>query len=233
MFDSSRKDQLAGPRFQRIENDHSPIQQRAESFQAENKVEGETVGGTGGDANAVGQFGVDKTGHGRPYAVARIADGIGVVKEEKVEFVGAATGEGLFGGHAEIIGVIAGWAKGRIGEPWKTARSLTLAFVKIVANGADEAIILARETGEGHGEQFVGGAAAIDISGDKSANALIKGAANQGDPAFIGKRFAEIHKPPAVPCAKSRSSHIHFQFLILILIVILILILFPKTEDGD
>ena len=49
VFSAAAKGKRAGPRLQRIEDDHSPIKQTLETFEREDQVEGETVGGAGGD----------------------------------------------------------------------------------------------------------------------------------------------------------------------------------------
>src|SRR6266850_2034343 len=54
VFARSRKAETAWPRFQRIEDDHGPIDDRTEAFEAMQNVQSETISGAGGNAEPVG-----------------------------------------------------------------------------------------------------------------------------------------------------------------------------------
>ena len=107
MFFGWGKGEGAWPRFEGIENNHCPIEEGAEAFEAEDEVESEAVGGSWSDAEAVGEFGVAEFIHGVPDGIAGVADGVGVVEHQAIEAVDLAAGELGFGGLADVAGVIA------------------------------------------------------------------------------------------------------------------------------
>ena len=53
MFHRGGQHETAGPGFERIQNNHRPVEQRAEALEAKHEIEGEPVGRAGRDAEAV------------------------------------------------------------------------------------------------------------------------------------------------------------------------------------
>src|SRR5437899_7599770 len=101
IFAGSGKTKSARPRLERIQNDHGPIDQGTEFFEAMNEVESKAIGGTGSDSNAIGQAGFLEGIHGFPDGFARIADPVGVMEQQQIEFAGAATRQFLLGSDAK------------------------------------------------------------------------------------------------------------------------------------
>ena len=97
VFLTGRQGQSDGPGLQRIENEHRPVDEVAEFFEAVNEVERETVGRAGGDAEAVGEACGFRAFERLPERLAGVAELVGIVEHEQVELVGAAAFE-LFGG---------------------------------------------------------------------------------------------------------------------------------------
>jgi hypothetical protein len=77
-----------------------------------------------------------------------------------------------------------------------------------MADHADEGVAVARHAGEGAAEGFIGGAAAVGVSGHEGADALLVGILESGLEARLVKGFAEIHVPAAIPGAVSGASEI-------------------------
>ena len=57
IFAGCGKTKSAGPRLQRVQNDHGPINQRAELLETVDEIKREAVGRTGSDSDAVSQAG--------------------------------------------------------------------------------------------------------------------------------------------------------------------------------
>ena len=147
MSDSRRQHQAAGPRLERVQNDHRPVEQRAEALETENEVQGETVGRPGRDPETVGELRVPEFVHRAPDPVARVADRIGIVEEQQVEFIGLAALERLLGGRSQIVAILLRLV-GR-GEARIALCALTIAPVKVVPDRTDETEGISRQTGEG------------------------------------------------------------------------------------
>ena len=135
---------LAGPGLEGVEDDHRPVDAVAEALEAVDQVEGEAVGGTGGDPDPLGQAGLAKGSHAVPDLLGGVAGAVGVVEQEQVEGVDADPLEAALGGHAQVGGVIIGAAQARVGEAGEAARPLALAFVEVMPDGADQGIGVSR-----------------------------------------------------------------------------------------
>jgi hypothetical protein len=135
------------------------------------------------------------------------------MQKQKIKLIRAAPLQGFFRRHAKIPGEIRRLPERGIGEAGIAAGALSLPFVKIMSDRPDEAILRARKAGQRFAQQIIRRARAIDIGGDESADAARKSVADQKNPAFIRERFAEIHKAPAIPGAKSSSRNIHARSL--------------------
>ena len=131
------------------------------------------------------------------------------MEEEAVELVHATAGEGFLGGHAEVVAELARRAQGGIGEAREAFGPGALAFVEVVADGADEAVAVARKSGEGVAEEFVRCARAIDIGGHEGADALAVGVLGGLDPARVVEGGAVVHEASAIPGAVSCASDVH------------------------
>ena len=136
--------ELARPGLERVEDDHRPVDAVAEALEAGDQVEGEAVGRARGDADPRRQAGLAQGRHPVPDRLARVADPVGVVEEQQVEGGGAEPLEAALGRHPQVAGVLVRAAQARIGEARKAARPVALALVEVVADGADQAVVLAR-----------------------------------------------------------------------------------------
>lgn len=79
-----------GPRFERIQNDHGPVDEVAVVFKALDEVEDEAVGRSGGDADFAGEPFLTEFVHGVPNVDAGVAMHVGIVEEEAIEVVSLA-----------------------------------------------------------------------------------------------------------------------------------------------
>src|SRR4029077_2869491 len=128
--------ELSGPGLKRVEDDHRPVDPVAEALQAGDTVEREAVGRARGNPDRARQPGVAQGGHAVPDSLARVADAVRVVEEEKVERGGAEPLEAALGRHPQIARVLGLAAQGRVGEAGKAAWPVPLALVEVVADGA-------------------------------------------------------------------------------------------------
>ena len=196
--------ELAGPRLERVEDDHRPVDQRAEALQAVDDVEREAVGRAGGDAEHPRQAGVAQRRHPLPHRGARVADAIGVVQEQQVEAVGPDALQRALGRHAQVRRVLLGPAQARVGEAREALGALALAFVEVVAHGADQAVGLALDAAQRAAEQLVGLARPVGVGRQDGVDAVA--GAQQGGQALVVDRLAEAHEAPAAPGADGDVS---------------------------
>ncbi len=82
--------QLPGPGLERVEDDHRPVEQRAEPLQTADQVQREAVGGTRRDADQARQAGLAQRRHPLPHRLAVVADAVGVVEQQQIEAVDLA-----------------------------------------------------------------------------------------------------------------------------------------------
>ena len=153
------------PWFEGVEDDHGPIDQGAEAVETQEHVEGEPVGGAWRHAQLADQAGLTQAVQSVPDGILAVADGIGVMEEEDVEPVGPASFERFFRGHAEVICEVLGAAEARVGESGEPFGAVAFSGVEVMTDGADEAIGVAWEFGEGPAKEFVG----ITIAGAAAA----------------------------------------------------------------
>jgi hypothetical protein len=126
--------ELAGPRLERVEDEHRPVHAVAEALQRGDDVEREAVGRPGRDADAVGEALVAERGHRVPHGLGRVARAVRVVQQQQVEAVGAAALQRALRGPAQVARVVLGAAQARVGEPREALRALALAVVEVVAD---------------------------------------------------------------------------------------------------
>ena len=124
---------------------------------------------------------------------------VGVVQQQQVEGVGAAALEAALGGHAQVVAVLVRAAQARVGEAREALRALALALVEVVADRADERVVVARHAGQRAAEQRVGLARAVGVGRDHRVDAVA--GPQQRLEALVRDRLAEAHEAPAAPGA--------------------------------
>jgi hypothetical protein len=204
-----REHELAGPRLQRIEDDHRPVDQRAEALEAVEQVEREAVGRAGRDAEPPRQPRLAQRRHPLPHGRARVADPVGVVEEQEVERVGADPLQRALGRHAQVRRVVVLAAQARVGEAGEALGALALAGVEVVPDGADQAVRVAVASLQCAAEQRVRLARAVRVGGHDRADALV--GPEQRCQAVVVERLAEVHEAAAAPGADRRARGVgHF-----------------------
>ena len=193
-----RQHQLAGPRLERVEDHHRPVDAVAEALQAVDHVEREAVRRAGRDAEHPRQAGRLDRLQRVPDRFARIARAIGVVQQQQVEGIDAAALQAALRGHPHVVRVALRSAQARIGETGETLGTFSFARVEIVSDGAHDGEIRAGDPGERATKQSVGRAGAIGVRRDDRRDTLIW--AQQGsEPVFVD-RLPEVHEATAAPC---------------------------------
>src|SRR5439155_22161659 len=86
-----------------------------------------------------------------------------------------------------------------VGEAWVTLGAVALARVEVVADRADEAVLLPRQALECAPQQRVGLACAVRVGREDGANALV--GADQREVAVVVERLSEAHEAAAAPGA--------------------------------
>ena len=135
--------------------------------------------------------------HPVPDHLAGVADPVRVVEEEQVERGGAEPPEAFLGRHPQVLGVGVGPAQRRVGEAREAARPVALALVEVVADGADQRVVLARDPGQRPAEHLVGLALAVGVGGEDGVDPVAR--AQQLLEALLVDRLAEAEKPAAAP----------------------------------
>ena len=69
--------------------------------------------------------------------------------------LGAAAFEASLGSHADVLRILGGRAKSRVGEAWKALGAFTLALIEVVSDCADEAVAVALDPLERPSERSV------------------------------------------------------------------------------
>ncbi len=198
--------ELARPGLERVEDDHRPIDPLAEALEAGDQVEGEAVGRAGGDADFRGDAGLAQSLHPVPDRLARVADAIGIVEEEQVEGGRAEAAEAALGRQPQVVGVGVGAAEGGVGEAGKAARPVALALVEVVADGADQRVVLAPHPGQRPPEQLVGLALAVGVRAQHRRDS--PAGPQQRFEALLGYRLAEVEEPPPAPGADRGAAQV-------------------------
>ncbi len=108
-----RQRETRRPGLERVQDQHRPVDQRAEALEAGDHVEREAVRGARSDADRVGEPLVAQAGERAPDLLGRVADAIGVVQQQQVEAIDAAALEARLGRAAQVVAVAAGAAQAR------------------------------------------------------------------------------------------------------------------------
>ena len=155
--------------------------------------------GPGGDADLRGQARLAQRLHPVPDRLARVADPVRVVEEEKVERGGPEPPEAPLGRHPQVLGVGVGPAQRRVGEAREAARPVALALVEVVADRADQRVVLARDPGQRPAEHLVGLALAVGVGGEDGVDPVARAQQrSRGAPRRSSRRSGET-------CPRSRS----------------------------
>ncbi len=189
--------ELARPRLERVEDDHRPVDQLAVALEAVEQVEREAVGRAGRDAEPPREAGLPQRRHALPDGAARVAGAVGVVQQEQVERVRADPLQRALRRHPQVARVAVGAAQPRIREARVALRSLPLAFVEVVPDGADQAVGVAVRALQRPAEQRVGVAGAVGVRGHDRAHARVR--AQQREQPLVVERDAEVHEAAAAP----------------------------------
>ena len=131
------------------------------------------------------------------------------MQQQQVEPVSPASGQGLFGGHAQVFGELIRRTKLRVREARVAFRAVAFAGIKIVSDRADEAVGIARQTGERASEHFIGGAVAVNVRRHERADTALVSVLNDLEDAFFAERFAEVHVASAAPGSESSAGNVH------------------------
>jgi hypothetical protein len=199
--------QLAGPRLQRIEDDHRPIDPLCEALQAVDQVEGEAVGRAGRDAQQACEARLACRLHAVPHGIAGVADPIGVVKQQQVEALDSAALQAALGGHANVVAVVAWPAQSLVGEARKAPRAVALAVIEVVADRTDQAVAVALDPRERLPEHAVGLTGAVDVRREHRLDAGAR--AQQRPHPLLLERLSEVHEAPSAPGADRGRCRIH------------------------
>jgi hypothetical protein len=189
--------ELAGPRLERVEDDHRPVDQLAVALEAADHVEREAVGRAGRDAHGPREALVAQVAQRAPHLGRLEPAPVGIVEQQQVEAVGAAALEAALCGHAEVCAVPAGAAQSGIGEARVALRPLPLALVEVVPHGADQRVVRARHPCKGTADQRVRVARSVGVGGHDRADAAA--GPQQRLQAGFGNRLAEAHEAPPAP----------------------------------
>ena len=155
------------------------------------------------------QAGLARRLHAVPHRRARIAGAVGVVQQQHVEALHAAALQAALGGHADVvaIGVLA--AQAAVGEAREPFGAFTPALVEVVADRADDAVVIACDARQRAAQRGVGLARAVRVGRDHRVDAAAR--AQQRLHAFLVERLAEVHEAPAAPRADRRRRRFHAQ----------------------
>ena len=189
--------QLTGPRLQRIEDDHRPVDQLAKALEAVDHVQREAVRGTGSDADHPREPGIAQRGHPVPDGLAGVTRAVGVVQQEQIEGVDPATLEAALGRHPQVTGVLGGLPQPRVGEAREALGAVALSLIEIMADGPDHAHLVPLQARQPTAEHQIGLAGPVHVGGDHGADRVIR--SDQGYEAVVVERLSETHEAPAAP----------------------------------
>ena len=150
--------QLARPRLERVEDHHRPVDQLAEALEAVDDVEREAVGRARGDAERRREARPSRTAvERRPDRRARVAGAVGVVQQQHVEARRRRSARGCARPPCARSPRSASGPRRRgsvkRGKPFAPSRS---PLVEVVADRADQAVVVARDALQRAAEQRVG-----------------------------------------------------------------------------
>ena len=111
----------------------------------------------------------------------------------------AEPAEAALGCHPQVVGVGVGTAQRGVGEAGEAARAVALALVEVVADRADQLVVLARHPGQRPPQQLVGLALAVGVGGQQRRDPVV--GTEQGFESLLRDRLAEVEESPAAPGA--------------------------------
>ena len=171
--------ELAGPRLERVEDDHRPVDQRGEALEAVDQVEREAVRRARARRRAVRVSPASRTAsHALPHGLAGVAGAVGVVQQQQVEALDAAALEAALGRHADVVGVVVLAAQARVGEAREALRAVALAARRSRGRSRRSgSSCRAPRPASARAEHAVGLAGAVGVGGDHRVDARRRGAA--------------------------------------------------------
>ena len=119
------------------------------------------------------------------------------MEQQQVEAVLPEAIEAALGRHPQVGGVFVRAAQLGVGEARIAARALALSLVEVVADGADQAVSVARHPVERPPEQRVRLTGPVRVRGQDRVDAVA--GAQQSLEALGLDRLAEAEEPPAAP----------------------------------
>ena len=114
------------------------------------------LAGPGATPICAGEARLAERRHPVPDDLRRVAGAVGVVEQQQVELRGADALEARLGRHPQVGGVPVGPAQGRVGEAREALRPVALALVEVVADRADQRVVLAGDALQRPAEHLVG-----------------------------------------------------------------------------
>ena len=206
---SSAEHVLAGPGLEGIEDDHRPVHEAAELLEALDHVEGEAVGGAGGDAQAVGEALLLERAEGLPHGIAGVGDAVRVVQHEQVELGSLAALQRLLRGHGQVVLVGLRSAQGRVGEAGIAARTGAQALVEVVSHDACQAVFITGDAFERLAQQRISATGTVHVGRDEGAHTFLEREAHQVLIMLFTELFSVMHEASAAPCAVCRACQVH------------------------
>ena len=143
-----RENQSAGPRLQRAQDDHGPVDEGAEAFETLDQVQRESVGRAWRHSEGPCQAGIAQGLHSVPDPVAGVARMVGIVEEDEVELVDLTPLQRFLGGHPQVGGVVGRHPQTGLGEARESLRAIAPCRVEIMSDATHEAVTLARHPGQ-------------------------------------------------------------------------------------
>jgi hypothetical protein len=189
--------ELAGPRLERVEDEHRPVDQVPEALEAADDVEREAVRRPRGDADPPGEALGAHLRERVPHDWGSEPGAVGVVEQQHVEGVDAAARKRALDRHADVVAIALGAAQPRIREPREALRALAFALVEVVADRAHERVLAPRHPRERPAEQRVGLARAVRVGGQHGGDPVA--GPQQRQQALLPQRLAVVHEVPAAP----------------------------------
>jgi hypothetical protein len=166
--------ELTRPRLEWVEDDHCPVDRVAEALEATDQVKRESIGRPRSDADGSRQPRVLQGRHALPNLIALVAGAVRVVQQQEVKAILAEALKTPLGRHAQVVRVFARAAQRSVGEAREALRALPLAFVEVVADRPDEAVVVARHAGQGVAEQRVGFTLPVGVGSEHGVNAVAR-----------------------------------------------------------
>ena len=130
----------------------------------------------------------------------------GLWSSSRSKRVGADPLEAALGRHPQVAGVLRRPAQARVGEAREAARPVALALVEVVADGADQAVVVARHARQRPPEQRVGLALPVGVGGEHGVDPVAR--AQQRRQALLVDRLAEVEEAPAAPGADRAAARL-------------------------